>query len=130
MNDSTPDSTLKRGIVLFAHGSRDPLWHKPMEAVAQRVRAQSPAANVVCAYLELSQPDLPTSAAALVAQGLSEITIVPMFLGVGKHAREDLPMIVAALRESHPQVTFQLQPAVGENPHLVALLADIALDNL
>jgi sirohydrochlorin cobaltochelatase len=130
MNDSTPDSTLKRGIVLFAHGSRDPLWHKPMEAVAQRVRAQSPAANVVCAYLELSQPDLPTCAAALVAQGLSEITIVPMFLGVGKHAREDLPMIVAALRESHPQVTFQLQPAVGENPHLVALLADIALDNL
>ncbi|MFM1979222.1 MAG: hypothetical protein RLZ68_487 [Pseudomonadota bacterium] len=130
MNDSTPDSTLKRGIVLFAHGSRDPLWHKPMEAVAQRVRAQSPAANVVCAYLELSQPDLPTCAAALVAQGLSEITIVPMFLGVGKHAREDLPVIVAALRESHPQVTFQLQPAVGENPHLVALLADIALDNL
>jgi sirohydrochlorin cobaltochelatase len=130
MNDSTPDSTLKRGIVLFAHGSRDPLWHKPMEAVAQRVRAQSPAANVVCAYLELSQPDLPTCAAALVAQGLSEITIVPMFLGVGKHAREDLPVIVAALRETHPQVTFQLQPAVGENPHLVALLAGIALGNL
>jgi sirohydrochlorin cobaltochelatase len=123
------DSTYSRGIVLFAHGSRDPLWHKPMEAVAQKVREQSPAANVVCAYLELSQPDLPTSTAALVAQGVTEITIVPMFLGVGKHAREDLPVIVAALRDSHPQVRFILQRAVGENPLLVALLANIALEN-
>ena len=126
MTNSTP----VRGIVLFAHGSRDPLWHKPMEAVAQRVREQSPTVPVVCAYLELSQPDLPTATAALVAQGVAEITIVPMFLGVGKHAREDLPVIVAALRESHPQVAFQLQRAVGENPLLVALLADIALDKL
>ncbi len=124
MTDSTP----VRGIVLFAHGSRDPLWHKPMEAVAQRVREQSPTAEVVCAYLELSQPDLPTATAALVAQGIAEITIVPMFLGVGKHAREDLPVIVAGLRANHPQVRFQLQRAVGENPLLVALLAEIALE--
>jgi sirohydrochlorin cobaltochelatase len=124
------DSTQVRGIVLFAHGSRDPLWHKPMEAVAQRVREQSPTANVVCAYLELSQPDLPTATTTLVTQGVTEITIVPMFLGVGKHAREDLPVIVAALRESHPRVTFKLQRAVGENPLLVALLADIALEKL
>jgi sirohydrochlorin cobaltochelatase len=124
MTDSTP----VRGIVLFAHGSRDPLWHKPMEAVAQRVREQSPKAEVVCAYLELSQPDLPTATAALVAQGIAEITIVPMFLGVGKHAREDLPVIVAGLRANHPQVRFQLQRAVGENPLLVALLAEIALE--
>ena len=127
MNDSTPDSTFQRGIVLFAHGSRDPLWHKPMEAVAQRVRAQSPAANVVCAYLELSQPDLPTSAAALVAQGLSEITIVPMFLGVGKHAREDLPLIMEALQLSHPQITFELKAAIGEQSKMIELMAQIAL---
>ena len=122
------DSTQVRGIVLFAHGSRDPLWHKPMEAVAHRVREQSPKAEVVCAYLELSQPDLPTATAALVAQGIAEITIVPMFLGVGKHAREDLPVIVAGLRANHLQVRFQLQRAVGENPLLVALLAEIALE--
>jgi sirohydrochlorin cobaltochelatase len=119
-----------RGIVLFAHGSRDPLWHKPMEAVARRVQEQSPSAHVACAYLELSQPDLPTATAMLVDHGVTDITVVPMFLGVGKHAREDLPVIVTALREKHQHVTFQLQRAVGENPLLVALLADIALEKL
>ena len=30
------------GIVLFAHGSRDPLWHKPIEAVSARIAALAP----------------------------------------------------------------------------------------
>ena len=29
----------KPGIALFAHGSRDPLWRAPMEAVRQRITA-------------------------------------------------------------------------------------------
>jgi sirohydrochlorin cobaltochelatase len=121
-------TTTTTGIVLFAHGSRDPLWHKPMEAVAAEIRHQEPHAIVACAYLELSQPDLPTVVATMVAQGLLAVRIVPMFLGVGKHAREDLPQLVQALRAAHPQLTLTLQSAVGENPRLVELLAQIALN--
>ena len=25
------------GVIVFAHGSRDPLWRHPVEAVAQRI---------------------------------------------------------------------------------------------
>jgi sirohydrochlorin cobaltochelatase len=116
-----------RGVILFAHGSRDPLWHKPMEAVAAQVRALNPQAQVACAYLELTEPDLPTTTRQLVAQGAQHLTVVPMFLGVGRHAREDLPVLVEDMRREHPDVVIQLQPAVGENPQLVSLLAHIAL---
>lgn len=116
------------GIVLFAHGSRDPLWHLPIEAVAARIRHTSPQAQVVCAYLELSTPDLPTATQTLLDAGVQAITIVPMFLGVGRHAREDLPLLVDALRQQHPTVAFALQPAVGEDNRLVELLAEIALN--
>lgn len=120
------------GIVLFAHGSRDPLWHQPMEAVASAIRAAAaaPATPVVCAYLELSTPDLPTAVAHLHSAGVRSVTIVPLFLGVGKHAREDLPALVAALRVQRPDMQFQLQNAVGQDPRLIALLADIALEGL
>ncbi len=124
MSNASP----QRGIVLFAHGSRDPLWHKPMEAVARRIRESQADAQVLCAYLELSTPDLPTAVATLVDRGIGAITIVPMFLGVGQHAREDLPLLVAQLKQRHVSVQFSLQPAVGENPRLISLLADIALD--
>jgi len=50
-----------QAVILFAHGSRDPLWHLPMQAVQERVALMQPLTPVTCAYLELSQPDLPTA---------------------------------------------------------------------
>ncbi|KLN55201.1 sirohydrochlorin chelatase [Variovorax paradoxus] len=115
-----------RGIVLLAHGSRDERWREPIEAVAARVTALDPQARVVCAYMELAAPDLRTAAAALIASGAKALRVVPLFLGMGKHAREDLPLQVEALRQAWPQVDFQLAGIVGEEPELVDLLARIA----
>ena len=122
--------TLKNshGIILFAHGSRDPLWRAPMEAVRQQIEAQSASAAVRCAYLELCVPSLPDAVQELLTENaghITNITVVPMFLGTGKHAREDLPVLVQALRKAHPGVQFHVQPAIGENPRMTALMAEI-----
>jgi len=121
-------SNTKRAVVLFAHGSRDPLWHKPMEAVAAQIAAAESGREVCCAYLEISQPDLPTACQQLLELGIGHIAVVPMFLGVGRHAREDLPLLVEQLRKQYLDVVFELRPAVGEDPRLIALLAQIATD--
>jgi sirohydrochlorin cobaltochelatase len=114
------------GVILFAHGSRDPLWRLPIDAVAQRMTAQWPQMRVAVAFLELTQPDLPDTVEALMKQGMSRIRIVPMFLGVGRHAREDLPQLVHDLEQAYPQMAFELLPAIGEHPAMTALMADIA----
>lgn len=121
------DTETQRGTILFAHGSRDPLWRQPMEAVAEQVRRIAPEVQVRCAYLELTTPDLLTSAAELAELGVNTITILPLFLGVGKHAREDLPQLVAVLQVSHPNINFQLKPTIGEDPQMIALMAQIAI---
>ncbi|MBT2324271.1 CbiX/SirB N-terminal domain-containing protein [Variovorax paradoxus] len=115
------------GIVLFAHGSRDERWRAPIEAVARRVAALDPSARVACAYLELVAPDLGTATAALVAGGATAIRVVPLFLGMGKHLREDLPGLLNELRAVHPGVVFSLARAVGEEPEVIDLLARVAL---
>ena len=117
----------KKAIILFGHGSRDALWHLPIQAVAERIRITSPSTTVTCAYLELTEPSLGDAAATLIKLGVSDITILPMFLGVGRHAREDLPALIADLKQNHPSTVFQVQPAVGENPAVLDLLAEIAL---
>ncbi|WP_295523182.1 CbiX/SirB N-terminal domain-containing protein [Limnohabitans sp. Rim8] len=114
------------GVILFAHGSRDPLWRLPIDAVAQEMTRQWPALTVACAFLELTTPDLPTTVEALMMQGKSHLRIVPMFLGVGRHAREDLPQLVADLIEAYPQVAFEMLPAIGEHPAMTQLMAQIA----
>jgi len=120
---------MTQAIVLFAHGSRDPLWRAPMEAVATRIAAQSPDRKAICAYLELSEPSLPDAVRQLVADGAAAVTVVPMFLGTGKHAREDLPLLVQELRAAHPAVQFHVQAAIGEDPRMTALMAEIACES-
>jgi sirohydrochlorin cobaltochelatase len=115
------------GIILFAHGSRDPLWHKPMEAVAERIRQSAPDTVVGSASLELSTPDLATAMQAMPLAGVRNVTVVPLFLGVGKHAREDLPVLVDGLRQQYPDIHIALAPAVSEDPRLIQMLAEIAL---
>jgi len=98
-----------------------------MQAVAERVAALQPRVPVACAYLELSTPSLADAVAELVNKGASQVRVVPMFLGVGKHVREDLPVMLQALRDAHPEVVFEPLSAVGEHPDLLDLLAQIAL---
>ena len=114
------------GVILFAHGSRDPLWRLPIDAVAERMRAQQPNLPVAVAFLELTEPDLPHTVEVLMKQGVAHLRIVPMFLGVGRHAREDLPELVNGLTEAYPQMSFELLPAIGEHPAMTALMANIA----
>ena len=122
----TSPMTPPGGVILFAHGSRDPLWRLPIDAVAERMRAQQPGRPVAVAFLELTEPDLPHTVEALMKQGVSRVRIVPMFLGVGRHAREDLPELVQGLTEAYPQMSFELLPAIGEHPAMTALMAEIA----
>ena len=127
---SSPDclSPLPSSIVLFGHGSRDPQWRRPIEAVADKIRARQPDAEVRCAYLEMCSPSLPEAAVSLIERGAREVRIFPLFLGVGKHAREDLPLLLASLRAQHPEVVFSLLPTAGEDERLTDLMAEIALE--
>jgi sirohydrochlorin cobaltochelatase len=103
-----------RGLILFAHGARDPAWAAPFEAVAARVRTQLPHCQVRLAFLEFMAPTLGEAGAALAATGCRGVAVVPMFLGTGGHVRRDLPQLLEQLRAAHPGVAFALQPAIGE----------------
>lgn len=119
--------SLPRGIILFAHGSRDPQWRLPIEAVAAQISQRQPGTPVRCAYLEICTPSLPDAATDLIAGGARHIRVFPLFLGVGKHAREDLPELINQIKAAHPGVQVELLPAAGEYAPLTALLADLAL---
>ncbi len=120
--------TSNTGLLLFAHGARDPQWARPFEAVATRCRAQRGNDRVVLAFLEFMAPDLVAGGQALVAAGCTAVQVVPLFLGAGGHVRKDLPLLLARLQDAHPTVHFMLRKAVGEAPALVDAMAAVALD--
>ncbi len=120
-------TTAPQGLILFAHGARDPRWAAPFEAVAARVRLGKPALQVALAYLELMTPSLQDAGAQLVQAGCQRIGVLPMFLGAGGHVRKDLPLLLEALQAAHPQVVFALHPPIGETEAVSAAMAQAAL---
>ena len=118
---------MKRGLLLFAHGARDPHWAEPFEAVAQRVRRRDPALAVQLAYLEFMTPSLRAAGELLVSAGCERIDVVPLFLGAGGHVRKDLPELLAELRAAHAGTAWHLAPAIGEVDSVIDAMADAAL---
>ena len=118
---------MKRGLLLFAHGARDPRWALPFEDIARRVRAADPAVAVALSYLEFMAPGLVEAGAALAAQGCERVEVLPLFLGAGGHVRKDLPMLLEQLRGAHPGVAWVLRPAIGEDDAVVEAMAQCAL---
>jgi sirohydrochlorin cobaltochelatase len=115
------------GLLLFAHGARDPQWARPFEAVAQRCRSQRAGMPVVLGFLEFMSPGLADAGAKLVAAGCTAVDVVPLFLGAGGHVRKDIPVLLARLADEHPAVTWTLRPAVGEAAAVIEAMAEVAL---
>jgi sirohydrochlorin cobaltochelatase len=116
-----------RGLMLFAHGARDPRWAEPFVRVAERVRATAQGMPVELAYLEFLTPDMRQAAERLVAQGATTIRIVPLFFGRGGHLREAVPKLVAATAAAIPDVSLELAGAAGEDAIVVEAIAAFCL---
>lgn len=116
-----------RGLLLFAHGARDPVWARPFEAVVRQIQVREPGLPVALAYLEFMQPSLPEAAQGLAAAGCTTVSVVPLFLGAGGHVRKDLPGLLAEVAQAHPGVHWQLRPAIGEIDSVVTAMAEAAL---
>lgn len=120
-------SAAKSGLLLFAHGARDPNWALPFEAVLRRVREQAPDLLVCLSFLEFMAPTLVDAGDTLAAAGCTRVAIVPLFLGTGGHVRRDLPLLIDALRSTHPHVAWTLQASIGEAPGVIEAMATAAL---
>jgi sirohydrochlorin cobaltochelatase len=112
-----------RGIVLFAHGARDPQWARPFEEIRERVRASRPEYPIELAYLEIMSPTLEEAIQSLVSQGAPAITVFPLFMAQGGHLKQDLPKILDAIRANHPRIPIALESAIGEVPEILGAIS-------
>lgn len=120
---------MKKAIILFAHGARDPEWARPFEHLRDEVAARVTGVKVVVAFLEFMQPQLADAIEALIAEKVCEIDIVPAFMAQGGHLKRDLPLLLDAARAKHPGVRLILRPALGEAPGVIAAMAKHIAEN-
>ena len=119
-----------RGIVLFAHGARDPDWARPFEHIRDRIRASRPECPIELAYLDFMSPTLDEAVAALAEEGASSITVFPLFMAQGGHVKDDLPRMVEALRHSRPHLPICMEAALGDVPEVLEAISGWILERV
>lgn len=124
MTDAASDDG--RAVILFDHGSREPEANAQLDALAALLAVRLPGRRIATAHLSLAAPSLADAGAACVRAGAEEVVVVPCFLAPGRHVREDLPLLVDALRAAHPGVTFHLAAPLGAHPSVADALAERA----
>ena len=117
---------MSEALILFAHGARDPDWAAPLHRVRQLIGARDPDLRVELAFLEFMAPTLEQCAADLIAGGVCQLVVQPMFIAQGGHLKKELPEILAGLRQRFPAVDIALAPAIGEDERILLAMADAA----
>ncbi|SCK40084.1 Sirohydrochlorin ferrochelatase [Streptomyces sp. WMMB 322] len=118
---STQLTTVRRSapgpaLVAVAHGSRDPAALRTVSALLTSVRALRPGLRVELGHIELNEPLLPQTLAALPARG--EVVLVPLLFGRGHHVKHDIPRALAAV----PHLRGSVSEPLGPHPLLAEAL--------
>ena len=126
---TTQPNTPTRAIILFAHGSSNPSWREPFDAIVERVSALAPDARVELAFLEIMSPNVNQVVCDCALDGIRHIRIVPLFFGVGKHVAEDLQKLIEAVRVEFAEIEIEIASAVGQSEAVREAMAKFAIQS-
>lgn len=118
---------MTQGVLLLAHGARNPAWAEPFQQLAASLQVQRPAMPVQLAFLEFLEPDFPAACGRLAAAGCRKVTVIPCFFGGAGHVLRDLPSLLEQVRIGHPLLELDVQAALGDQPALKAALVAVCL---
>ncbi|HXS96606.1 MAG TPA: CbiX/SirB N-terminal domain-containing protein [Candidatus Limnocylindrales bacterium] len=117
---------MSTGYVIFAHGSRIEAANQSVRSVAAELAQAGHLAHVQPAFLELGTPSLETAIDTLLAQGVTEIVVLPYFLTLGMHLERDLPRIVAGISRARNGLQIDIRSPLDGHPALVQILLERA----
>lgn len=122
---SREKKSASEGVILFAHGSRNPAWRKPFDRLLKDVVKRGEC-QAVLAFGEFMTPGLVEAAQALAETGVKKAVIVPLFLGGGLHVRGDLPKLAAQARASSG-IKLRVAKAIGDDAGVLRAIADYSI---
>jgi sirohydrochlorin ferrochelatase len=115
---------MKTAILIMAHGSRVAEANDAVREIAAMVKDMSGQDIVEVSFREQHLPNIQQGIDACVAQGADRVLLIPYFLFVGAHVREDLPEEMAEARNRHPGVEFAMGNHLGAHRKLAEIVVE------
>jgi sirohydrochlorin cobaltochelatase len=106
-----------------AHGSRDDASQQVVRDLLARAAARRPGLRAEPAYVDNASPSIAAALAALDADGVEDVAVVPLLLSPASHSKTDIAGSVQAGRLAHPGMRLRYGRPLGPHPALVDVLA-------
>jgi sirohydrochlorin ferrochelatase len=113
-------------LLAVAHGTNDPEGLATLDALLERVRFLRPGVETSLSFVSVARPRVAEELERLVAEGVTELVVLPLLLGSGYHVRHDIPKALKAAgrRPGGGAVKIYCAPPLGPDPLLAAVLQD------
>jgi sirohydrochlorin ferrochelatase len=108
----------------MAHGSRISEANDAVREIAAMVRRITDFDIVEVSFREQHLPNIQQGIDACVAQGAERILLIPYFLFVGAHVREDLPAEMEQAKARYPHVEFAMGGHLGVHRKLAEVVVE------
>ncbi len=115
---------MKTAVLLMAHGSRIAEANDAVREIAAMVKEMTGFDIVEASFREQHQPDIQQGIDVCVARGAERIVLIPYFLYMGAHVREDLPREMAAAKVRHPGIEFIMGRHLGVHRKLAEVVVE------
>lgn len=109
-------------VILFAHGSAVEEANNGVRELALRIQTIGPCDYVRASFLGPGRPELGEAIAEAVEAGYQRIVVIPYFLTLGIHLRRDLPALVSAEKQKHPNIEIQVGRSLEDHPEMASLV--------
>jgi NAD(P)H-dependent nitrite reductase small subunit len=115
-NDGVIEVVQRTALVAASHGTSDLLGREAVAALVDAVRRLNPGVTVLDSFVDVQEPDVPTTLATL--EDDRPAVVVPLLLSAGYHVHVDLAE--AAQGADRP---VSVTGALGPDPRLAAVLS-------
>lgn len=112
---------MTEALLIVGHGTRDTAGQDECAHLIDRVRDARPDLRTELGYLELCPPPIADTVASLAADGVTDVTVVPLVLLAAGHAKGDVPAAVARARAQHPRMRLRYGRPLGVHPDMVSV---------
>lgn len=109
--------------ILLFHGSKYPKGKVVASNLKKKLINDFAVTNFEICYLQYVEPTLLSTLNRLVARGITNIHIIPLFLLPGTHLDEGIPCLLEQFKQNNKQVTVTLDKCLTEAEDFVLMLA-------
>ncbi|MED4205025.1 sirohydrochlorin chelatase [Neobacillus mesonae] len=114
-----------KAILYIGHGTRSKKGAEEARGFINRVmqRVEVPIQEI--SFLELTVPLIEDGFRRCVEKGATEIIVVPIFLLAAGHIKQDIPQVLASLREKFPQIQVVVKNPFGVQERILDAVSEI-----